>query len=112
MALQPAPFAEVHVDASNVITAPIVCTCTYALCSCTACEHSCSCTYISFLCFLHRSCLLHYFCLVVVDDDLTAPGSTFNVAERDKAADDLFQYAAMVQKVSSNLCLRACTYSQ
>ena len=43
--------------------------------------------------------MLHYFRVVVVDNDLTAPGSTFNNTERTRAHNDLFQFAALVEQV-------------
>lgn len=49
--------------------------------------------------YMCRSALLHYFRIVVVDEDLCAPGSTFNEAERTQAHKNLFSYASMVQQV-------------
>lgn len=51
-----------------------------------------------------RSAMLHYFRVVVVDDDLTAPGSTFNDNERARAHADLFEFASLVQQVGCSLC--------
>ena len=43
--------------------------------------------------------MLHYFRVVVVDDDLAAPGSTFNKDERAQAHGELFQFASLVEQV-------------
>ncbi|KAL0018081.1 hypothetical protein WJX77_008367 [Trebouxia sp. C0004] len=45
-----------------------------------------------------RSALLHYFRIVVVDDDLLAPGSTFNNDVRHQAQGNLLRYASLVEQ--------------
>jgi len=51
--------------------------------------------------------LLHYSRIVVVDEDLLAPGSTFNDAERRQAHGDLFEYASLVEQVNLLFCHKA-----
>ncbi|DBA98166.1 TPA: hypothetical protein ACH3X1_014785 [Trebouxia sp. C0004] len=46
----------------------------------------------------HKSALLHYFRIVVVDDDLLAPGSTFNNDVRHQAQGNLLRYASLVEQ--------------
>ena len=51
-----------------------------------------------------RSALLHLHCIVVVDDDMLASGSTFKDDVRCLAHDNLFTYAYLVEQMRLFQC--------
>ena len=43
--------------------------------------------------------MLHHLCIIAVDNDLVASGTTFDDDERAQAQSDLVQYASLVEEV-------------